>query len=87
MTTPRLKYGQQAALPPAVSNYIPTRYLRSSSQLLSKPAVRTETSRRSFNQAALSVWNILPVKIRVSETARQFRTAFRAHYYRLAFNN
>jgi len=82
-----LSTGSPAYLLPAVSNYIPTRHLRTSSQLLlSKPAVRTETARRSFNQAAPSVWNSLPVEIRVSETARQFRTAIRTHTYRLAFN-
>jgi len=70
--------GSPTYLFPAVSNYIPKRHLRSSSQLLlSKPTVRTETARRSFNQAALSVWNSLLVEIRVSKTARQFRTANR----------
>jgi len=45
--------GSAAYLLPAVSSYIPT---RSSSQLLlSKPAVRTETARRSFNQAACAL--------------------------------
>jgi len=72
--------GSPAYLLHAVSNYIPTRHLRSSSQLLlSKPGVRTEISRRSFIQAAPSVWNSLPVEIRVSETARQFRSATRTH--------
>jgi len=52
--------GSPAYLLPAVSNYTGlhpyTRHLRSSSQLLIfKPAVRTETARRSFNQAAPSV--------------------------------
>jgi len=61
--------------------------VRPSQLLLSKPAVRTKTARSSFNQTAPSVWNSLPVEIRVSETARQFRTAIRTRYYRLAFNN
>jgi len=68
----------------AVCNYIPTPMVIS--QLLFKPAVRTGTTRRSFNLAAPSVWNSLPVEIRISETERQFRTAIRTHYYRISFN-
>jgi len=63
-----------AYLLPAVSNYIPTRYLLTSSQLLlSKPCCKNRNGNTSFNQAAPSVWNTpsLPVEIRVSETARQ----------------
>ena len=80
--------GSTAYLLPAKSNCIPSRRLKSSSQLLlSKPAVGTETARCLFNQAAPSVWNSLPVEIRVSKTARQFRTVNRTHYNRLAFHN
>jgi len=59
VATPAFKIwwtGSPASLLPAVSNYIPTRHLRSSSQLLlAEPAVRTETARRSFNQAACAL--------------------------------
>ena len=78
--------GSPAYLLPFVSDYTPARQLRSSSHsLLNKPAVRTETARRAFSQAAPSVWNSLPVHIRSSETYGQFRSAIRTHYYRLAF--
>jgi len=79
--------GSPAYLLPAVSNYIPnTTPAVIISTLLAKPVVRTETARRSFNQASPSVLNSLPVEFRVSEAARQFRTAIRTHYYRPALN-
>ena len=71
---------------PSINDYIPTRQLRSSSQLLlSKPAVRTQTARRAFSQAASSVWNDLPADIRSSENYKQFRTRIRFYYFKLAF--
>ena len=72
---------------PSISDYIPTRYLRSSSQLLlSKPAIRTQTAGRAFSQAAPSVWNDLPAEIRSSENFIQFRTRICFYYFKLAFN-
>ena len=50
---------------PYVSDYMPTRQLRSSTQLLLvKPPVRTEIARRAFSQAAPAAWNSLPHEIR-----------------------
>ena len=78
----------QAYLLPAISNYVPTRQLRSSTHLLiTKQPVRTTTARRAFSQAAPTVWNSLPLVIRIAETFERFRTAIRTHYYRLAFTN
>src|SRR5664279_1566537 len=80
--------GSPAYLLPAVSDYKPTRDLRSSSQcLLTTPAVRTETAKRAFSHAAPSVWNSLPADIRSSDTYGQFQTAIRTQYYRLAFTH
>jgi hypothetical protein len=80
--------GHPTYLLPLVCDYAPTRNLRSSAQyLLNVPAVRTQTARRAFSQAAPSVWNDLPVDIRRSESFGRFRTAIRAHYFRLAFIN
>ena len=77
-----------AYLLPAVSNYVPTRQLRSSTHLLiTKQPVRTEIARRAFSQAAPTVWNNLPLVVRTAETFEQFRTAIRTHYFRLAFTN
>jgi hypothetical protein len=78
--------GSPVYLLPSVSDYIPTRHLRSSSQLLlSKPAVRTQTAGRAFSQAAPSVWNDLPADIRSSDNYKQFRTRIRFYYFKLAF--
>src|SRR5664279_4470746 len=80
--------GSPAYLLPTVSDYTPTRDLRSSSQsLLITPAVRTETAKRAFSHAAPPIWNRLPADIRSSDTYGQFRTAIHTHYYRLAFTH
>jgi len=78
--------GSPAYLLPSVSDYVPTRNLRSSSQyLLNVPVVRTQIARRAFSHAAPSVWNNLPVDIRRSESFGRFRTQIRTLYFRLAF--
>ncbi len=80
--------GSPSYLLPLVSDYVPTRNLRSSSQyLLNVPASRTQTARRAFSHSAPTVWNELPVDIRRSESFSSFRTAVRTHYFRLAFKN
>ena len=71
-----------------IRNYVPSRQLRSSSmQLIMTEATKTEIARRSFSQAAPSVWNCLPYEIRAAETFERFRTSIRTHLYRIAFNN
>ena len=80
--------GSPAYLLKSVSDYAPTRNLRSSSQyLLNMPAARTQTARRAFSHAAASVRNDLPADIRRSESFGRFRIAIRTHYFRLAFIN
>jgi len=71
-----------------VSDYMPTRQLRSSKQLfLLKPPVRTEIARRAFSQAAPTVWNDLPLDSRSAETHQRFRcdeeTFLRTGFYKL----
>ena len=57
--------GSPAYLLPSVGDCMPTRQLRSSTQLLLvKPPVRTEIARRAFSQAAPAVWNSLPHETR-----------------------
>ena len=61
--------GSPAYLLSFVSDYMPTRHLRSSTQLLLvKPPVKTEIGRRSFSQTTPAVWNSLPHAIRSAET-------------------
>jgi len=69
-----------------ITDYEPTRELRSSNQLLlSRPSTRTEIAHRAFSQAASTIWNELPLDIRSAETFGHFRTLLQTHYYRLAF--
>ena len=77
-----------AYLKPFIRDYVPSRQLRSSSmQLIMTEATKTEIARRSFSQAAPSVWNCLPYEIRAAETIERFRTSRRTHLHRTAFNN
>jgi len=80
--------GSPAYLQSSVRDYVPSRQLRSSTmQLIATVPTRTQIARRSFSQAAPSVWNSLPYEIRTAETFERFRTCLRTHLYRLAFNN
>lgn len=79
---------EPAYLRPSVTEYVPSRQLRSSNaQRLERAKVRTVTAGRAFSQAAPSVWNSLPHHIRTAETFGQFRSSLRTHLYNLAFNN
>jgi len=78
--------GSPVYLSNIITDYEPTRVLRSSNQLLlSRPPTRTEIARRAFSHAAPTVWNDLPLNIRSADTFGHFKTLLRTHYYRLAF--
>ena len=78
--------GSPAYLQSAVSDYVPSRQLRSSSMvLLAETPTRTVIARRAFSHAAPTVWNSLPYEIRTSETFERFRSCLRTHFYKLAF--
>jgi len=80
--------GSPVYLLPSASDYAPTQNIRSSSQyLLNVPDVWTQIGRLDFSHAALSVWNDLPVDIRLSESFDRFQTATRTHFFRLVFIN
>jgi hypothetical protein len=71
---------------PSVSDYMPTRQLRSSTLLfLVKPPARTEIARRTFSQTAPAVWNSLPHETRNAERYGRFQSSIRTHYHRLTF--
>jgi len=83
-----LSTGSPAYLQALVSDYTPTRHLRSSKQLfLLKLPMTTEIARRAFSQAAPTVWNDLPLDSRSAETYERFRSATKKHCYELAFTN
>ena len=67
--------------------YVPSRSLRSSSQLLlSIPKSRLATcGDRAFAIAAPKLWNSLPLSIRSSETVDAFKKRLKTHLFKLAF--
>ena len=65
-----------------------TRTLRSSADglLLLVPRVKTESfGKRSFQYAAPSVWNSLPLSVRNSQSIDIFKKTLKTHFYGLAF--
>ncbi len=78
--------GSPAYLKSSVSDYTPSRDLRSSSlQFLATVQTRTAIARRAFSQAAPSVWNNLPYNVRTAETFERFKSSIRTHFYSRAF--
>ena len=64
-----------------IPRYVPTRTLRSSSELLLKhPGMsRTVTYGRSFSVAAPTIWNALPSDIRSITSINSFKKALKTH--------
>ena len=79
-------------LPPYLSSaltiYVPSRRLRSSSEkLLRVPTFNMKTAgERSFSFLAPSVWNSLPSSLRDSPTMSVFRTQLKTYLFREAFD-
>jgi hypothetical protein len=72
--------------PPYLSNllnpYNPPRTLRSSNtSLLSIPLMKSCSGRRSFSYSAPSLWNSLPLHVRLSPTLLSFRASLKTHLY------
>jgi len=75
-----------AYLYPSLKHYTPFRTLRSSdSKLLFVPRVRTCYGSRSFAVAAPTIWNSLPLAIRISVSTYSFRRQLKTFCYNLAF--
>ena len=49
--------------------------------------MRTEIARRTFSQAAATIWNDLPLDSRSAATHERFRFVTKKHFYELAFMN
>ena len=72
---------QPAYLQAVVSDYMPTRQLRSSNQLfLLNPPVRTKIARHAFSQAAPAIWNDLPLDSCSAEMNEQLGSATKKHF-------
>jgi hypothetical protein len=60
----------------------PSRSLRSASQhLLTIPRIDSANGRRSFSFSAPSIWNSLPLPIRLSPTLSTFRSSIKTHLF------
>ena len=62
--------------------YVPTRNLRSlDKSLLTVPDIRSANGRRSFAYAAPTIWNSLPLMLRLSPTLALFLSGLKTHLY------
>jgi len=66
----------------------PIRPLRSSNQLLlSTPRTRLHLTDQSFHTAAPTIWNSLPLNIRVQPDKKQFKSSLKTHLFQIAYTN
>ena len=70
-----------------LSPYVPTRDLRSSNQaLLDFPKGKfTAKGHMAFAIKAPTLWNALPLEIRLAESIPRFKSLLKTHFYRSAF--
>jgi NADH/NAD ratio-sensing transcriptional regulator Rex len=70
-----------------IKPYKPVRSLRSESAfLLQVPSTRTKTYGESrFDKAVASLWNSLPVHLRVAKSIDIFKVGLKTYLYRQAF--
>ena len=78
--------GTPSYLRSLITDYVPNRQLRSSTQsLLDRAPCRTSTCQRSFRHASASVWNSLPPVIRGLDSFDRFKSSLKTHLFGLAF--
>ena len=77
-----------AYLASLISQYVPSRALRSAGQaLLTVPRHNLERyGRRSFSCAGPTLWNALPEDLRVIANINTFKAKLKTHYFKVAFN-
>ena len=82
LTYKSLNIGQPEHLPVLLSDYTPSRKLRSfDHQLLSQPTDNTAFASRAFSSAAPRIWNSLPITIRTASTTNIFRRHLKTHLF------
>ena len=71
-----------------VSDYVPPRPLRSADKaLLDTPkGTFNKQGHMAFSFRAPSLWNALPLEIRLAESVPRFKSLLKTHFFRLAFN-
>jgi len=72
---------QPAHLYSLISYHQPSRSLRSSSQSLQVPRVKTDFGRRAFSSAAPQIWNHIPAAIKVSPSLDSFKRHLKTVFY------
>ena len=69
-----------------ISNYVPTRTLRSSTKtLLAEPSFRTNITRRSFGYVAAKTWNNLPGDINTVDSSSFCRKCLKTFVFRQSY--
>ena len=77
-----LSENQPANFRSLITSYVPPRLLRSSDQcLLTQPRTRTCIGQRAFRVCAPTVWNSLPLSIRLSPTLATFKRNLKTFYF------
>ena len=78
-----------AYLQDLVQHYQPARNLRSKNKyLLSAPAITTTSyGSRSFQSAAVQLWNSLPLNVKLAETTDQFKTRVKTHLFNQCYHS
>ena len=70
--------------------YVPSRSnLRSKDKLLLDAGTRTNLKKfgdRSFKKAAATLWNSLPIDLRMAKTVNQFKSQLKTHLFKESFN-
>ena len=78
--------GQPEYLSSLLSDYAPTRTLRSAQlQTLVVPRSRTVLAERRFSVAAPTIWNNIPLDIRQSLTVQSFKRHLKTYYFKSVF--
>ena len=86
LTYNTLLSGKPSYLGNLIHQVTPRRNLRfNKGPLLSVPTCKTMTGSRAFSVCAPSLWNKLPLSIRLSESLVCFRKRLKTHFFSLAF--
>jgi hypothetical protein len=82
LTYKLLSENQPANLRSLITPYVPPRLLRSSDQcLLTQPRTRTCIGQRAFRVCTPTVWNSLPLSIRLSPSLATFKRNLKTFYF------
>ena len=82
LTYKLLSANQPANLRSLITSYVPPRLLRSSDQcLLTQPRTRACIGQRASSVCAPTIWNSLPLSIRLSPTLATFKHKLKTFYF------